>query len=249
METRVQASAIPSGHDIEHVSYSRTRVVQLNPAILERHRVVSFDKANPASRAFDMLRTRVMHKMDEMGWRTIAVTSPTPEAGKTVVAINLAMSIAHQTQKTAMLADFDLRRPKIGHYLGLPDGPSLNEVLQNDAAIVDALVNPGLPRLVLLPASRPVENPSETLLSRRVANLVSELRERYESRVVIFDLPPLLHTDDAIAVLPKMDCVLLVVGNGMSPNAEVEESLHLIPRDKLIGVVLNKAEVSEKTYY
>jgi protein-tyrosine kinase len=66
------------------------------------------------------------------------------ECGKTVVAINLAISISHHTGKTAMLVDFDLRKPKIAEYLGLPDGPSLNEVLEGETDASEAFVNPGL---------------------------------------------------------------------------------------------------------
>jgi Mrp family chromosome partitioning ATPase len=82
-----------------------------------------------------------------------------------------------------------------------------------------------------------------------VANLVADLREKYASRIVIFDLPPVLNTDDAIAVLPKMDCVLMVVGDGVSTSADIEESLRLVPDEKLLGVVLNKAEAASTQYY
>jgi hypothetical protein len=249
MEAVIKNSESMQPEDIGHVSYKQTRVVQLSPSTLERNRIVSFDKADPASRAFDMLRTRVMQKMDEQGWRTLAITSPGPEAGKTLVAVNLAMSIAHQTQKTVMLVDFDLRKPKVASYLGLPFGISLNEVLDDKAQLPDALVNPGLPRLVVLPTGAPVAKASETLFSHRVAKLISDLRDRYESRIVIFDLPPLLDTDDAIAVLPQIDCVLMVVGEGQSQKAEIEESLRLIPPEKLLGVVLNKADTPVKPYY
>jgi hypothetical protein len=87
------------------------------------------------------------------------------------------------------------------------------------------------------------------LSSRKVARLVEELRERYDSRIVIFDLPPLLNTDDAIAVLPFIDCVLMVVGEGMSSNSEVEQSLRYVSPANLVGVVLNKAEAAQKAYY
>jgi len=187
--------------------------------------------------------------MEANGWRTVAITSPTPEAGKTVVSINLAMSIAHQTEKTAMLVDFDLRRPKIAAYLGLPPGKSLNEVLDGDAEVQEALVNPGLARLVVLPTNRPVPKSSETLSSRKVGKLVQELRERYAERVVIFDLPPLLNVDDAMSILPQIDCVLMVVANGMSSQAELEDCMRLLPSANVVGVVLNKAEVEAKTYY
>ncbi|MEW5769571.1 MAG: CpsD/CapB family tyrosine-protein kinase [Pseudomonadota bacterium] len=230
-----------AGGDIDTVDYRHTRVAPLDPARLENNRIVAHDKNHPASRAFDLLRTQALQRMEERGWRTLAITSPTAGAGKTSVAINLAMSIAQQTQKTAMLVDFDLRKPRVADYLGLPRQASLNEVLEGRADLPEALLNPDMPRLVLLPTARPVANPSETLASGKVASLIADLRERYASRVVIFDLPPLLDTDDAIAVLPQIDCVLMVVGEGMSSKKEIETAMRHLPADKLLGVMLNKA--------
>ena len=212
---------IASNSDIGTVHYRHTRVVPLAAEHLEQQRIIGHDKSHPASPAFDLLRTQVLQKMDENGWRTLAVTSPNAEAGKTTVAINLAMSIAHQTQKTAMLVDFDLRKPRVSEYLGLPEHLSLNDVLDGSASVPEALVNPDLPRLVVLPTQRPLAHPAEILSSAKIDNLIAELREYYDTRIVIFDLPPLLNTDDAIAVLPKIDCVLLVVGEGMSSKREI----------------------------
>lgn len=230
-------------------SYGQTRVVRLDPKHLDRHRIVAFNKSNPMSVSFDMLRTQVLNKMEAEGWRTLAVTSPTPGCGKTVVAINLAMSIAHHADKTAMLVDFDLRRPVVSKNLGLPPGRSLNDVLDGEATLAEALVNPGLHKLVVLPTSKPVQKSAEMLSSRKVENLIQDLRNRYEERIVIFDLPPLLVAADALTVLPKIDCALMVVGNGMVSRAEMEESLHLLHATNLVGTVLNKAEARSKKYY
>lgn len=236
-------------HELEDVSYKRTRVVKLRAEHLEKNRIVAFNKNDPKSMIFDLLRTHVLQKMEENGWRTLAITSPTPEAGKTVVAINLAMSIAQQTNKTAMLVDFDLRRPKIGAYLGIPMEKSLNDLLDGTAELADMLVNPDMPRLVVLPTRNPVKKSSETLSSKKIADLIKDLRERYESRIVIFDLPPVLVTDDAIALLPQIDCVLMVVANGMSTKREIEDSLRHLPAANLIGTILNKAESEPVGYY
>lgn len=232
------------------VQYVQTAVVELDPAHLERHRVVAFNKNHPANWAFDVLRTQVLQKMDQNGWRTLAITSPTLESGKTVVAINLATSIAHQTQRTAMLVDFDLRRPMVANYLGLPARMSLNDVFAGNTLMQDALVNPGLPRLVVLPTQRPEAKSSELLSSRRVGDIITDLRNRYQDRVVIFDLPPVLAADDVIAVLPRIDCVLMVVGSGMSTQKEIEEAMRHLGGANLLGVVLNKDESPvRKGYY
>jgi protein-tyrosine kinase len=241
--------AAETHHELEDISYTHTRVVKLQMEHLEKNRIVAFNKNNAMSMNIDLLRTQVLQKMEENGWRTLAITSPTPEAGKTVVAINLAMSIAQQTDKTVMLVDFDLRRPKIGTYLGIPMEKSLNDLLDGMAELPDVLINPDMPRLVVLATKTPVSKSSEMLSSRKIAGLIKDLRERYESRIIIFDLPPMLVADDAIALLPQIDCVLMVIANGMSTKREIEDSLHLLPAENLIGTVLNKAEIEPRAYY
>lgn len=231
------------------LSYVQTKVVPLRPDHLERNRIVAYNKNSNVGGAFDLLRTQVLKIMEENGWRTLAITSPTPEAGKTVLAINLAMSIAHHTTKTALLVDFDLRRPKVGEYLGLPMDKSLNELLADEAELQEVLVNPTLPRFVVLPTREPIPLSTEVLSSPAVSHLIADLRERYNSRIVIFDLPPLLSSDDVINVLPRFDCVLLVVANGLNSKKEVEESLHHLGTANLIGTVLNKAEPENRSYY
>src|SRR5664279_1115032 len=124
-------------HDDLDIRYTYTRVVKLRKEHLEKNRIVAFNKNDPKSMSFDLLRTHVLQKMEEKGWRTLAITSPTPESGKTVVAINLAMSIAQQTNKKSMLVDFDLRRPKVGIYLGIPMEKSLNDLLDGTAELKD----------------------------------------------------------------------------------------------------------------
>jgi Mrp family chromosome partitioning ATPase len=81
-----------------------------------------------------------------------------------------------------------------------------------------------------------------------VQRLIKEIRERYEERIVIFDLPPLLNADDAMAVLPQIDCVLMVVANGMSSSREIEDSLRQLPATNLLGTVLNKVQGGFQSY-
>jgi Mrp family chromosome partitioning ATPase len=122
-------------------------------------------------------------------------------------------------------------------------------VLEGDADASEAFVNPGMPKLVVMPTARPIRKSAEMLASAKVKQLVCDLRDRYKERIVIFDLPPLLNVDDAIAILPNIDCVLMVVGNGMVTNHDMEESLRHLHSTHLLGVVLNKAEVQKKDRY
>ena len=233
---------------LEALSYRHTRVIALDPVHLEDKRIVTHNKNNLHSNTFDLLRTLVLNKMAENGWRTLAVVSPTPEAGKSVVAINLAISIARHAEKSALLVDFDLRRPSVANYLGLDLEISLTDMLEGKCELSDILVNPGIPRLVVMATHRPLANSTEILASSRVQRLIKEIRERYEERNVIFDLPPLLNADDAMAVLPQIDCVLMVVANGMSSEREIEDALRQLPATNLLGTVLNKVQGGSQLY-
>jgi len=235
----------------EDISYTHTRVADVRFEHLVKHRIVAINKSDPQSMVFDLLRTQVLQKMEENNWRTLAITSATPESGKSVIAINLAISIAQQMDKTALLVDFDLRRPKIASYLGISMEKSLNDLLEGTAELSEVLVNPDMPGLVVLAPNKPVKKSSETLSSKKISDLIKDLRGRYKSRIVIFDLPPLLVIDDAMAILPQIDCVLFVVPNGINTKQEIEESLRYLASTNLIGTVLNKADIEpiSKYYY
>lgn len=236
-------------NELDQITYLNTPIIKLDNVHLEKNRIVAHTKSDLNSYSFDSLRTQILQKMEENNWRTIAVVSPTPQSGKTLVSINLAISIAHQPQKTAILVDFDLRRPKVAAYLGIHTEKSMNDYLQDKAPLKDIMINPGIDRLVIVPTMKPVSKSAEILSSKKVTGLITELRERYESRVVIFDCPPVLNSDDAMVLLPQVDCILLVIANGMSTQSEIEETLHHLPKANLLGVVLNKAEVESKAYY
>lgn len=236
-------------NEIDKILYKYTSVVKLDQACLEKHRIVSHAKNNLYTNIFDSLRTQVLLKMEENNWRTVAVISPTPASGKTFVAINLAISIAHQPQKTAILVDLDFRRPKVATYLGLHAEKSMNDYLQGNAQLKDVIISPSIPRLVVIPTMRPVAKSAEILSSNKVVNLIQDLRDRYDSRIVIFDAPPVLNSDDAMVLIPQVDCFLLVIANGMSSKSEIEETMYHLPQEKLLGVVLNKADVEARDYY
>jgi len=236
-------------NEFTDIEYLNTQVVKLDNTHLEKNRILSHLKKDIHSGVFDSLRTQVLQKMEENNWRTIAVVSPTPESGKTLVSINLSISISNQPNRTAILVDFDLRRPKIATYLGIHAEKSVTDYLTGEAKIQEVMFNPGIPGLVIMPTMRAIPKSAEMLASKKVKGLVEDLRTKYESRIVIFDLPPVLNTDDALVILPYIDCILLVVANGMSTQSEIEETLHHLPKEKLLGVVLNKAEVESKAYY
>lgn len=234
---------------VESIRYQQTQIVEVDDHHLEQHRIVAHNKADPRSIEFDKLRTQVTQRMAENGWRTLAVTSPTADCGKTTCAVNLAFSIAHKVDQTALLVDFDLRKPSVSRLLGFDKTLSLADYLEDKAKLRDVFVNPGYPRITILSNNRPLINASEILSSPKVSTLVQDLKSRYQSRVIIFDLPPLLTSDDTLAFLPQIDCVLLVAASGVTKKAQLEQSANLLRRMNVIGVVMNKSHAPDTQYF
>ena len=223
------------------IDYHTTRISPLNEAHLNAHKIVAHNKQDKRSGSFDLLRTQLLHVMAENGWRTVGITSPTPSCGKSVVGINLACSIAHVAEQTALLVDCDLRRPSVARYLGLEPGPDIQDYFSGDQEISEVLVNPGIDRLTVLPTNKPIPGAAELLASSQAREMVSELKDRYDDRTIIFDLPPLLLADDVLAFLPNLDCVILVAETGKSTTAEIEECTSQLSRTNLACVVMNKS--------
>lgn len=235
--------------DIGHIEYTTSTTFRMDNNVLDSSRIVSHLNNNSEASIFDSLRTQILQKMEENNWQTLAIVSPVAESGKTVVSINLAISIAHMPQKTALLADFDLRKPKVARYLGIEQNKSMNEYLEGNAELSETMINPGIQRLIVIPTMRSISNSASVLSSSRVERLINELKERYDSRIILLDLPPILGADDAMVLLPSIDCVLMVVANGVSTQQEIEDALGFVPKGKLLGVVYNKADVEAKAYY
>ncbi len=235
--------------DHSAIEYSNTRTVSISQKNMLDNRLVAGIKGHPQSDTFRVLRTKVLHKIREEGINTIAVTSPTQGCGKSMVAANLAVSLSLEINHTVLLVDLDLRSPSVHTYFGLTPEHGLVDHLTDDMEFSSLLVNPGIERLVLLPSAKGIQHSSELLSTPRMADLIDEITNRYTSRIILFDLPPLLHIDDALIFLPKVQSSILVVEEGVSTPSEVRESLHLLDNTNLLGTVYNKASEYEHSPY
>lgn len=225
------------------IAYTHTRSTGLYPGWLRQNRVLTGDVADDYARAYKVLRTQVSQRMRANGWRTLAVTSPNAGEGKTLTAINLAISLAMESSQTVLLVDADLHRPSVHTCMGIEVEYGLREHLQDAIPLEQVLVHPEIRRLVVLPGGTPLFNSSELLSSPMMLRLVQELKKRYPARVVIFDLPPVLTSDDVLAFAPYVDASLLVVEEGKTLRDEVARAADLLQHanQNLIGTVLNKA--------
>lgn len=231
------------------VQYTHTRVETLSPERLRRNRILTGRDHDDATSAYKILRTQVLQRLAASGGNTVAITSPGTGQGKSLTAINLAMSLAAKVDYTVLLVDLDMRRPSIHRYMGLTVEQGIGDVLTGKASLTDVLVNPGIERMVVLPGKDRVHNSSELLASPRMAHLMTDLKTRYRSRLIIFDLPPVLIGDDTLAIAPQMDAVLMVIDEGRTKKAEVTRSMQILKSSNVIGTVLNRSQESVSDFY
>lgn len=231
------------------IQYSQTRVARLEPHTLRDNKVIFGEADRVGLTAYKMLRTQVLQRMVARDWNALAITSPGQGDGKSLTAVNLAISLARELHHTVLLVDLDLRNPSIHRYFGLQPKNGIDDYLLKDVPLNEILVNPGIERLVLLPARSHIENSSELLASPVMGRLVQELKTRYPARMVLFDLPPILASDDALAFSPHIDALLLVVRDAKTTRDELEHALEILKGVPILGTVLNASDEKISTYY
>lgn len=220
--------------------YKQSRAVSINRKTAIANHCLLSEENSHALANLEVLRTNLLTHTRARGWRTIMVTSAQPSEGKSVTAINLAVSMSREHQQTVVLVDADLRQPSISDYLGLGPQPGLSDYFTRDIPLQDIILWPGIEKLTLIAGDRPVTNAAELAGSPRMGGLVTELKNRYQDRYVLFDLPPLLAVADPISFIDHVDCVLMVVEAGKTSTKDFRRAYSLIPSEKLLGIVLNK---------
>jgi protein-tyrosine kinase len=254
-EPQRDISVEPARQQSRHVfsdaeEYSQgVQEVELDFGKLQSHRIVAYDGKDPRSLSFDMLRTEVLQSMDLKGWKTLAVTSPTPRCGKTLVAVNLALSIARQRERRVLLADLDLRRPTVASCLGLTRREGVIDVIEKRIELREAIVNVrvGDCNLEILPTT-PALSTSDLISSRETARMLDRIKDSSPSSIEILDLPPLLTGPDVISILPRVDCVLLVAAVGTTKKSDIKECGKYLEGTEVVRFVLNKVPKSTTPY-
>jgi protein-tyrosine kinase len=223
------------------VRYSATRLIEPPLKALSHNRVIAGEIDDPRVEAYRQLRSLVLAKLKRHNWQSLALTSAHENAGKTLTAVNLAISISQEANQTVLLVDLDLRKPNVHTTLGIDIKKGIVDHLMHEEPIENILLNPGYPRLVVLPGLPQGHYSSEILTSSRMKTFMKDITGRYPDRIIIFDLPPLLRNDDAMVFVPSADACLFVVEDGATTPEDIERSMQLLDHSKLIGTVLNKA--------
>ena len=227
---------------VEQVTYSQTRHIEVSNRELREKRVVTGFEPCAFTDAYKMLRTQVLQRLNENDWNVLAITSPGIGEGKSLTALNLAISMAMEVDYTVLLVDANLRHPSLHSHLGLPNDKGLSDYLLEDTPLSELFIHPsGIDHLTLLPGGRAMQNSAEMLNSPKMSRLVDELKTRYSGRIVIFDLPPMITAADATSFAPYVDAALPCIKEGRTQRKEVEHALDLLSSTNVLGTVLNKA--------
>ncbi len=221
-----------------------TQAVSIDMALLREKRIIAGMPPSAFTDAYNLMRTRILQSFKENGWNTLGITSPGVSAGTSLTAINLAISIAREVDYTVLLVDANLRHPWMLEHLGLAHRKGLSDYLTGDISVTDLMFRlDNVDHLVVLPGGRPLSNSAEMLNSPKMIRLAEELKSRYRSRIIIYDLPPVLTSSDTLAFVPNVDAALIVVEEGATQKQELEQAIELLSITNIVGTILNKAEV------
>lgn len=228
-------------------TYSVTKILDIDPVQLKKNKIFSHLKEDRISDQVNILRTQVLNKLNEIDGNTVMVTSTNPGEGKTFTSINLGISIAQELDKTVLIVDCDLRRPDPHHFdfardfFGVDIEQGLSDYLLGQVGLADVLLNPGIPRLTILPGGRHLLNSAELLGSPKMEKLVHEMKTRYgKNRIVIFDSPSILTISDPLSFSRFVDGILLVIEAEKTSSEDLKAVMELLKGRTILGTILNK---------
>src|SRR5690349_2091516 len=221
----------------------------ISPARVEPHLIAVSQPRSAYCEQFRSLRTRILQAGERLQTRAIVVTSAGVAEGKTLTALNLAWLLAQTEGVRALIIDSDLRQPCATDYLGIDAPVGLSEVLGGQLALEDAIVRLDPAGLHLMPGGKPRDDVAELLSGPSYARLLNDVRRMFD--YIIIDAPPLGIFTDANVLMNRADGALLVVRAGKTRYSAVDKLLDQMPKDRLLGVVLNRIEEQpdESSYY
>jgi protein-tyrosine kinase len=217
--------------------------------VMEQNRILPQVADQAALRAYKILRTRLLQRLAANKWQSVAITGTESGQGKTLTAINLAITLAQDPNTSVCLVDLDLQRPQLGTQMGMGFELGLGDYLLGECQAEQIMYQSNFPHLVIIPNSKRFEHSSEVLAGARMLDLLRIIDAEMPRHIVIFDMPPLLLADDVLTFAPHVDGVLLVLAEGLTQRASVEKAKELLGDMNLVGVVLNRSSERDNSSY
>ncbi len=212
------------------------------------HRILTPDTNFAANEqvgaAYRIIRTRLLNKVRTHNWHSVAITSPEAGEGKSVTAMNLALNLARDGTSNVYLIDLDMRNPTICRNLGVRPPQDLKDYFAGQIEAEQIFFSIGLPNLAICGNESGTEMASELLGNNRLEQLIAHIKSVAPSPLIILDMPPVLVTDEALLVAPRVDAMILVVAEGKTRRESLLRARQQLADYPSAGVILNKSSES-----
>ncbi len=205
------------------------------------------DNESLAAEKFRYLGVRLQHLRRDRPLKKVLITSTIPAEGKSMVAANLACTLARRTQQRTLLLEGDLRRPSLSQMFGLERIPGVSEWLQGGRSLMTSIYYLEDPGLWILPAGSTPKNPLELLQSGKLSALMDQLTAWFDW--IIIDSPPVLPLADTSVWMRVADGILLVARQGTTEKRQLQRGLEALEPKKLIGALLNGSKSATRSDY
>lgn len=245
--TKIYADADESlRFDISKAKYISSER-HINP--IDKNLITLLESQSYEAEQFKILRSNILFPHSGKAPRTILITSANQAEGKSFVAANLAVCIASNINQHVLLMDCDMRNPTVHRIFGFDNKIGLSNYLQGELSIDDFLLRTKVERLSLLPAGMAPLNPSELVSSQKMSDLITEVSERYDDRIIIIDSPPPTLTAETTVLSRNVDGIIVVVRYGKTSSRSIKSLIESIGKGKIIGSVINRFEYTVTDYY
>ena len=219
--------------------------IPLDPAMLAANRIVdpasTLKRDAAAQSSFRMLRSRMLNKMRTAGWSSLAITSPGAGEGKTLVATNLALSMAREGSSDVFLLDLDMRNPSICRSLGVSPRAEIVDFFQGSTTPESLFFSVGSDGLLVAGGQASTDAASELIASAQFEALIDYIKGFAFNPIIIIDLPPVLVSDEAIVLAPRVDATALIVAEGRTHRDGLVKAKQLLAENAFAGVILNRS--------
>lgn len=241
------ARGAPRGAETLTKVWDVLQPLDMPPAQARKSRLVAFEGGTDAG-PYDLLRTRILQQAQKNDWRRVAVVSPHSECGKTTTVANLVFSFGRQKDIRTLALDFDLRRAGLAKVLGQQCRHTMADILERRVTFADHAVRHETNVAIGLNAG-PVRNPSEVLQSQQTRDVLDEIEAQYQPDIVLFDMPPLMSSDDNFGFLKNVDCALILAEADRTTTAQIDLAERQVSElTNVMGVVLNKCRYANEGY-
>lgn len=219
---------------------ARNNRLLLNSSVMEDRGMIA---------AYGMLRTRILHRIRAKGWQSIGVTSAVPQDGKSLTAMNLALSLAREKNSSVFLLDLDMHNPSVCRTLGITPETELLDYFEGRVETPEnVFMSIGIDNLLIAGNTGATQHSAELLSTTRLEELLLFIKRSSTNPLILMDLPPVLSPEDTLVVAPRIDALVLVASEGVTPRAELQKAGALLEGFPIAGLVLNRSSDTSQSY-